>query len=84
MGRLFVEFRRRILTMDDNEPFQGEVELDESYFRAKRIRGNRRRGISGKMTVFGNQIWSKCLLGLSVTTLKKSYQQSSQVKFLKE
>jgi len=53
VGRLFVEFRRRILTMDDNEPFQGEIELDESYFGPKRVRGKRGRGASRKIPVFG-------------------------------
>ena len=35
-------------TMDD-----GEFELDESYFGAKRIRGKRERGAAGKTPVFG-------------------------------
>ena len=31
----------------------GEIEIDESYFGAKRIRGKRGRGASGKTPVFG-------------------------------
>ncbi len=34
-------------------PFSGEVELDESYFGARRVRGKRGRGASGKTIVFG-------------------------------
>jgi transposase len=33
--------------------FSGEVEVDESYFGAKRIRGKRGRGAAGKTPVFG-------------------------------
>lgn len=31
----------------------GEIEIDESYFGAKRIRGKRGRGAGGKTPVFG-------------------------------
>jgi transposase len=34
-------------------PFSGDVELDESYFGARRVRGKRGRGASGKTIVFG-------------------------------
>lgn len=34
-------------------PFTGEVELDESYFGARRVRGVRGRGARGKTIVFG-------------------------------
>ena len=32
---------------------KGEIELDESYFGAKRVRGIRGRGAKGKIPVFG-------------------------------
>jgi transposase-like protein len=35
------------------ELIEGEVELDESYFRARRIKGKRGRGAAGKTVVFG-------------------------------
>ena len=35
------------------QPFAGEVELDESYFGARRVRGKRGRGAAGKTPVFG-------------------------------
>jgi transposase len=34
-------------------PFAGDVELDESYFGARRVRGKRGRGARGKTIVFG-------------------------------
>ena len=34
-------------------PFNGEVEVDESYFGPRRVRGKRGRGASGKTIVFG-------------------------------
>ncbi len=37
----------------NNSPFKGEIEVDESYFGAKRIRGKRGRGAYGKTIVFG-------------------------------
>ena len=32
--------------------FSGEIEIDESYFGSKRVRGKRGRGASGKQPVF--------------------------------
>lgn len=46
----------RILMMNECEKisrFSGEIEIDESYFGAKRIRGKRGRGAGGKTPVFG-------------------------------
>ena len=34
-------------------PMAGEVEVDESYFGARRVRGKRGRGASGKTPVIG-------------------------------
>jgi len=47
-------FRIRILEYcSDNFPFSGEIEVDESYFGASRVRGKRGRGARGKTIVFG-------------------------------
>ena len=55
INRIFDAMRKRI--SEDCErlsPFDtGEVELDESYFGAKRVRGIRGRGAKGKIPVFG-------------------------------
>jgi len=41
------------LHCESESPFTGEIELDESYFGAKRVRGKRGRGACGKTIVFG-------------------------------
>ena len=38
---------------EEQSPFYGEVEIDESYFGARRIKGQRGRGARGKTIVFG-------------------------------
>lgn len=51
---IFLKIRRRIAVLcEQNSPLSGIVELDESYFGARRIRGKRGRGASGKTIVFG-------------------------------
>ena len=53
--RLYDGLRLRImeLTMEAARPFAGEVEIDESYFGARRVRGKRGRGAGGKTPVIG-------------------------------
>ncbi len=53
--RLYDRLRLRILEMavDEARPFAGEVEVDESYFGARRVRGKRGRGAAGKTPVIG-------------------------------
>ena len=51
---LFAKFRLRILDLTTNrEGLSGEVEVDESYFGARRVRGKRGRGALGKIPVVG-------------------------------
>src|SRR5918912_4413660 len=51
---LFIKIRQRIAEECERaSPFAGEVEVDESYFGARRVRGKRGRGASGKTIVFG-------------------------------
>ena len=38
---------------DSRSPFRGEVEVDESFFGARRVKGKRGRGAYGKNVVFG-------------------------------
>jgi len=46
--------RKRIAELcEQSSPFQGEIEVDESYFGAKRIKGKRGRGAYKKTPVFG-------------------------------
>ncbi len=51
---IFVKIRQRIAEEAERaSPFAGEVEVDESHFGARRVRGKRGRGASGKTIVFG-------------------------------
>lgn len=54
VSRIFVKIRNRIAQECERaSPFGGTVEVDESYFGARRVRGKRGRGASGKQIVFG-------------------------------
>ncbi len=54
VNRYLKAMRNRIAEFCEVEsPFNGEVEIDESYFGAKRVKGKRGRGASGKTIVFG-------------------------------
>ena len=54
INRYLPEIRARISDYCYTQsPFSGEVELDESYFGARRVKGKRGRGASGKTIVFG-------------------------------
>lgn len=45
--------RKRIEFCEQSSPVQGEIEIDESYFGARRVKGKRGRGAYGKTPVFG-------------------------------
>ena len=53
--RLYDRLRLRILELavEEAKPFGGEVEVDESYFGPRRVRGKRGRGAGGKTPVIG-------------------------------
>jgi transposase len=55
INKLFSCFRFRIASIceEENTCSEGEFELDESYFGARRVRGIRGRGSKGKTIVFG-------------------------------
>ena len=55
INRLYFLFRTRILEIQGKEDVfdEGNIEIDESYFGAKRVRGKRGRGADGKTKVFG-------------------------------
>lgn len=52
---IYSKLRIRTIKLASKESgkFKGEVEIDESYFRARRVRGKRGRGASGKTPVVG-------------------------------
>ena len=53
--RLYDRLRLRLLDLavEEARPFAGEVEVDESYFGPRRVRGKRGRGAGGKTPVIG-------------------------------
>ena len=54
VNKYLTAIRQRIAEFCEFEsPFLGEVEVDESFFGAKRIKGKRGRGAYGKTIVFG-------------------------------
>ena len=55
VNKIYSQIRQKILlySNSEQEKFSGELELDESYFGAKRVRGKRGRGAAGKTPVFG-------------------------------
>lgn len=55
VNRLLKALRMRITVICEQESIfvKGSVEMDESYFGARRVRGIRGRGAKGKQIVFG-------------------------------
>jgi transposase-like protein len=55
VDRYYNIFREKMLraSIKEMEVISGEIEVDESYFGAKRVRGRRGRGAAGKTPVFG-------------------------------
>jgi len=54
INKYYKAFRQRIVKLcEEDSPFAGEIEVDESYFGAKRVKGKRGRGARGKTIVFG-------------------------------
>ena len=41
------------MAIEESKPFVGDIEVDESYFGPRRVRGKRGRGASGKIPVLG-------------------------------
>ncbi len=55
IGNILKKVRSKIVEQCEQESLfdSGEIELDESYFGARRVRGLRGRGARGKTIVFG-------------------------------
>lgn len=54
VNQVYLKIRRRIAEECERaSPLAGVVEVDESYFGARRVRGKRGRGAGGKTIVFG-------------------------------
>jgi transposase-like protein len=54
ISNIYQKLRLRIFALTKKEgKLSGEIEIDESYFGARRVRGKRGRGAKGKIPVFG-------------------------------
>jgi len=54
INKYYKAFRERIVMIcEQDSPLSGGIEVDESYFGARRIKGKRGRGAYGKTIVFG-------------------------------
>ena len=52
VNKYYTKFRERVVDLCNiDSPFAGEIEVDESYFGAKRVKGKRGRGAKGKTIV---------------------------------
>ena len=75
---IFLKIRERISEECERaSPFSScEVEVDESYFGARRVRGKRGRGASGKTIVFGIFKRNGCVYTEIVSDCKKATLQA--------
>lgn len=75
---IYLKIRQRIAEhCEGQSPFLGEVEIDESYFGPKCIRGKRGRGAGGKTIVFGvlkcgDFVYTQIVPDVKKTTLRKA------------
>lgn len=73
---IYLRIRARLATWcTEQSPLNGELEADESYFGASRVRGKRGRGAGGKTIVFGllkrgNQVYTEIVPDVSKPTLQ--------------
>ncbi len=62
VNRYLYLIRIRIAEFCEHEsPFQGEVEVNESYFRGHRIKGKRGRGATGKPVFYALDLFAQFL-----------------------
>lgn len=54
INTIYIKLRQRLASeCEKHSPWSGQVEVDESYFGPRRVRGKRGRGAAGKTIVFG-------------------------------
>lgn len=77
VNRYLTAIREKIFDCCQKEsPFEGEIEVDESFFGARRVKGKRGRGASGKTIVFGivkrqGKVYTEIVPDCSKATLQK-------------
>ncbi|MEM9346428.1 MAG: IS1595 family transposase [Planctomycetota bacterium] len=78
VNTIYLKIRQRIAEhCEAQSPFRGEVEIDESYFGPKRVRGKRGRGAGGKTIVFGvfkrqGNVYTEIVPDVKKTNLRKA------------
>ena len=76
VNRYLTAIRTRIAEYCENSsPVRGDIEVDESYFGPKRVKGNRGRGAQGKTIVFGlykrkGKVYTEIVSDVSKATLQ--------------
>ncbi len=77
VNKILTQIRVRIAQhCEAQQPFRGEIEVDESYFGARRVKGKRGRGAYGKTIVFGifkrgGKVYTEIVPNASQNTLLK-------------
>ena len=78
INKILALIRARILELSklQSDPLVGQIEVDESYFGARRVKGRRGRGAKGKIIVFGllkrgNKVYTEIVDDCSAATLQK-------------
>ena len=78
INKYLTAIRLRILELSllQSDPLVGQIEVDESYFGARRVRGKRGRGARGKTIVFGllkrgDQVYTEIVPDCSSATLQR-------------
>jgi len=78
INKYLTAIRLRILELSllQSDPLVGQIEVDESYFGARRVRGKRGRGAKGKTIVFGllkrgDQVYTEIVPNCKNTTLQR-------------
>lgn len=80
INKLLLHIRTAIASYcDANTPLSGEVEIDESYFGPRRVRGIRGRGAGKKIIVFGllkrgGKVYTQIVPNVTRDTLKQIVQ----------
>ena len=78
INKYLTAIRLRILDLSllQSDPLVGQIEVDESYFGARRVRGKRGRGARGKTIVFGllkrgDQVYTEIVPNCKSATLQR-------------
>lgn len=84
INKIFDKIRERIAQdCEENSLLgSGEIELDESYFGAKRVRGKRGRGAKGKIPVFGmlkreGKVYTQIIKNCSIAEIMPIIEQQA-------